>query len=118
MSAISPIERAIAALRAGRPVGIGASNFLSVETGTQAMLDLLDPDGRAPMLISAERAAALGLANERDAARAHGPVELGHSDWLDRDAALRRLTFENARQVLSAAAEFLDAKLPLRGETP
>ena len=39
-------------------------------------------------------------------------------DWLDRDAALRRLTFENARQVLSAAAEFLDAKLPLRGETP
>ena len=89
MSANSPIERAIAALRAGRPVGIGASNFLSVETGTQAMLDLLDPDGRAPMLISAERAAALGLANERDAGRAHGPVELGHSDWLDRDAARR-----------------------------
>jgi GTP cyclohydrolase II len=87
VSVPSPIERAIAALRAGRPVGVGDSNFLSVETGTQAMLELLDPGRRAPMLISAERAAALGLANERDAAREHGPVEVSHCDWLDRDAA-------------------------------
>ena len=87
MSAISPIERAIAALRAGRPVGIGVSNFLSVETGTQAMLNLLDPERRAPMLISAERAAALGLANERDAARDHGPVKVSPSSWLDRNTA-------------------------------
>ena len=87
MSTASPIERAIAALRGGRPVGAGDSNFLSVETGTQAMLELFDPQQRAPMLISAERAAALGLANEREAAREHGPVEVSHCDWLDREAA-------------------------------
>jgi GTP cyclohydrolase II len=87
VNSASPIERAIAALRAGRPVGVGESNFLSVETGTQAMLELLDPEQRASMLISAERAVALGLANERDAAREHGPVEVSHCDWLDRDTA-------------------------------
>jgi GTP cyclohydrolase II len=87
VSAASPIEQAIAALRAGRPVTLGNSNFLSVETATQAMLEMLDPEQRAPMLISAERAAALGLANEREAARDHGPVEIGRCDWLDRNTA-------------------------------
>lgn len=33
--------------------------------------------------------------------------------WLDREEALRRLTFENARGVLVAAADFLDAHYPL-----
>jgi len=84
----SAIERAIAALRAGRPVRIGTSHFLSVETGSQAGLDLFDPDHSAPMLISAQRAAALGLANEKDAARATGPVEIGHCDWLDKETAM------------------------------
>ncbi len=34
--------------------------------------------------------------------------------WLDRDAALERLTFENARKVLSAAADFLDEREPVK----
>ena len=87
MSDASPIERAIAAMRAGRPVRIGETVLVSVETGTQALLDLLDPDHRAPMLISAQRAIALGLANEKEAARDAGPVEIGHCQWLDRDTA-------------------------------
>ena len=87
MSQVSPIERAIAALRAGRVVRVGGTAILSVETGSQSLLDLLDPQQRAPMLISAQRAAALGLANEKEAARDTGPVEVSHCDWLDRDAA-------------------------------
>jgi GTP cyclohydrolase II len=82
------IERAIAALRAGRPIAVGKTAILSVETGTPAMLDLLDPNRRAPMLISAQRAMALGLGNEREAALDSGPVEVGHCDWLDHDAAV------------------------------
>ena len=87
MSETSLIERAIAALRAGRSVSVGGTTILSVETGTQAMLDLVDPAGRAPMLISAQRAMALGLGNEREAAADSGPVEVGHCDWLDRESA-------------------------------
>ena len=87
MSRPSPIERAIAALRAGRPVVVGKTGIVSIETGTQAMLDLLDPQARAPMLISAQRAAALGLGNEREAAMDAGPVEISHCDWLDHQAA-------------------------------
>jgi len=84
---VSPLERAIAALRAGRPVGIGALALLSVETGTHAMLELLDPHGRAPLLLSGPRATALGLGNAHDAAGNSGPVEVRHCDWLNREAA-------------------------------
>ena len=87
MSEASPIERAIAALRAGRPVRIGKTAVLAVETGSQALLDLLDPQQRAPMLISAQRAYALGLSNEKEAARDAGSIELSHSEWLDRESA-------------------------------
>lgn len=87
MSHVSPLERAIASLRAGRAVRIGALTFLSVETGTQAMLDLVDPHGHAPLLLSGPRAMALGLGNAHDAAGHIGPVEVRHCDWLDRDAA-------------------------------
>jgi GTP cyclohydrolase II len=83
----SALERAIAALRAGRPVRIGNVAILSVETGTQAMLDLLDPGGCAPLLISGQRAQALSLSNEREAADESQPVEVRHRDWLDREAA-------------------------------
>jgi GTP cyclohydrolase II len=58
-----------------------------VETGSQALLDLLDPRQLAPMLISPQRAYALGLANEKEAARDAGPVKVSHCEWLDRDAA-------------------------------
>ena len=40
MTETSALERSIAALRAGRAVRIGGVTVLSVETGTQAMLDL------------------------------------------------------------------------------
>jgi GTP cyclohydrolase II len=84
---VSVLEQALAALRAGRPVGVGGSTVISVETATQAMLDLLDPAGQAPMLLSGNRAKALGLSNEREAADEARAVEVRHSDWLDRDSA-------------------------------
>ena len=87
MTGASALERAIAALRAGRPVRVGGVTALSVETGSQAMLGLLDPDGTAPLLISGHRAQALSLSNERDAADGSQPVEIRHSEWLDREAA-------------------------------
>jgi GTP cyclohydrolase II len=87
LSGPTPIERAIAALQAGRPVRVGSATILSVETASEAMIDLLDPTGCAPMLISGPRAMALGLANEREAASPDHPVEVRHCDWLDRDAA-------------------------------
>ena len=87
MSELPALERAIAALRAGRPVKVGTVNILSVETGSQAMLELVDPRGSAPMLLSGPRAMALGLGNAHDAAGESSPVEVRHCDWLDRDAA-------------------------------
>ena len=82
-----PVERAIAALRAGRPVAIGATTVLSVETATAASLELLDPAGKAPILLSGERAAALGLGNAREAGDLRHAVQVGRGPWLDRDAA-------------------------------
>jgi len=87
----TPVRTAIASLRAGRPVRItGAVDvaILSVETATQELLDILDPDHKARLLISGERAAALNLANERDAADPAAPVVIGHADWLDASTAL------------------------------
>jgi GTP cyclohydrolase II len=81
------LDRAIAALRAGRLVRVGGLAVLPVETGTQAMLDLVDPQGRAPLLLSGPRAMALGLGNTHDAAGEAGPVEVRHCNWLDREAA-------------------------------
>ena len=47
------------------------------------MLDLVDPTHHARLLISGERAAALNLSNERDAADPAAPVLIGHAPWLD-----------------------------------
>lgn len=85
-----PVPRAIALLRSGRPVGVTGSipvTVLSVETGTKEILDLLDPQSEARLMISGERAAALNLANERDAADPAAPVVLGHAAWLDAQTA-------------------------------
>jgi GTP cyclohydrolase II len=82
----SPLERAIAALRVGRPVqvtGPAEAAVLSVETGTQAMLDLLDPNHEALLLISGARAAALALGNDLHAADATMPVAISRAEWLD-----------------------------------
>jgi len=85
------VRTGIALLRAGRPVRIDGPNrvaILAVETATQELLDLLDPDHRAQLLISGQRAAALNLANEREAADPGAPVLIERAPWLDAEAAL------------------------------
>ncbi len=84
----APLDDAIAALRAGRAVGLGAVKLLSVETATPAMLDLLDPQRRSRLLLSGGRAAALGLGNERAAANPAAPVMLARCAWLGQEEAL------------------------------
>lgn len=94
------VESAIAALKTGRAVGIQGDALLtvaSVETTTSQTLDLLDPDRRAVLLLSGQRAATLSLANERDAANPASPVLIERSDWLDTDAA--RALADPARDV-------------------
>ena len=91
MSRNAAVERAIAALRTGRAVRIEAPepiSFISIETATPQLLDLLDPGAEAPLLLSGRRAAALSLANEREAADPHRPVLVAREPWLDPDAAL------------------------------
>ncbi|MEP7130387.1 MAG: GTP cyclohydrolase II [Sphingomicrobium sp.] len=91
MSAAAPVRRAITALRGGRPVRIeGAPPIavLAVETATAEMLAILDPDRRARLLISGQRAAALSLANLREAANLAQPVLVARSDWLDAATAV------------------------------
>jgi len=86
-----PIRRAIAALRAGRPVRIDGERpigIVAVETATPELLEILDPAGRAQLLISGERAAALSLANLRDAADPAQPVVIERASWLDPETAL------------------------------
>ena len=85
---VAPLDRAIAALRAGRAVGLEAMTLLGVETTTPALLDLLDPDHRALLLLSGPRAAALGLGNERDAADPAAPVVFARCAWLGQDEAM------------------------------
>jgi GTP cyclohydrolase II len=85
------VERAIAALRAGRAIRIEGPKpltILSIETATPQLLELLDPNSKAPLLLSGLRAAALSLANEREAADPHQPVLVEREPWLDSDAAL------------------------------
>lgn len=90
MSESGPVRLALATLRAGRAVRITGANDLSVaavETTTEDYLDLRDPQRRARLLISGSRAAALGLANEREAADPQAPVLLSRPEWLDAAAA-------------------------------
>ena len=91
MNEPSPVRVAIAALRAGRPVRIEGDEpvvIVAVETATSEILELLDAPRSGRLLISGERAAALALANERDAANPHDPVLIERADWLDPSAAL------------------------------
>jgi GTP cyclohydrolase II len=91
LTAHPPIGRAIAALRAGRPVKIEGAEpiaVLAVETATPELLDILDPDRTARLLISGERAATLSLANLREAADPVEPVLIERSAWLDSKTAL------------------------------
>ena len=84
------LERAIAALKTGRPVRIAGTHVvsvLSVETASSEVLDLLDPEGTANLLLSGQRAAALNLANAREAADPGRPVLIERSAWLDAGTA-------------------------------
>jgi GTP cyclohydrolase II len=91
LSEDSSLGRAIASLRLGRPVrieGPGTITILPVETGTPGMLRIADPQDQAPLLISGQRAAALSLANAREAADPGRPVLIQRETWLDPAAAL------------------------------
>jgi GTP cyclohydrolase II len=87
LSKPSAVRRAAAALKTGRPVRLGSLTVASVETASIEMLELLDPLNRARLLISGHRAAALSLANQREAAEPQRPVLIERSDWLTADAA-------------------------------
>ena len=85
------VTRAIALLRTGRAVRIAGPSDLTiaaVETTSQEMLDLRDPERCARLILSGNRAAALKLANERDAADPNAPVVIERASWLDAQAAL------------------------------
>ena len=85
------MRRAIAALRAGRPVRVDGSepvSVVAVETATPELFEFVDPQRKARLLISGERAAALSLANLKDAADPVQPVLIERSDWLDAETAL------------------------------
>lgn len=88
---MSPVSLgpALAALAGGRPVRIGAMTVASIETTSDAMLGALDPAGSANLVISHERAAALGLGNRLEAASGD-PVAIGREPWMD-VAAIRAI---------------------------
>jgi GTP cyclohydrolase II len=91
LSGDSPIRTAVALLRSGRPVRIAGDRDLviaAVETTTQELLDLRDPAHRARLMISGNRAAALKLANDLDAADPETPVMIERAPWLDEETAL------------------------------
>jgi GTP cyclohydrolase II len=91
LSVASPIRKAIAALRAGRAVRIDADapiTVVAVETATPELLEILDPNGEANLLISGQRAAALSLANLREAADPAAPTLIERAPWLDSTTAL------------------------------
>lgn len=85
MSGAQDVARAIDALRRGWPITLGGIELLAVETADRLRLAAFDPDGSAPLLISAGRAATLKLTNQRDAA--DGPVLVERTPWIDFDTA-------------------------------
>ncbi|HZV18450.1 MAG TPA: GTP cyclohydrolase II [Sphingobium sp.] len=83
--------RAIDALRRGWPIRLigddGALALLPVEGATTQSLAAFDPQGQAPLLLSAARGATLKLANQREAADPHAPVLIARESWIDGPAA-------------------------------
>ena len=61
--------------------------LLAIETADPARLAAFDASGKAPILISAGRAATLKLANQIDAARPDAPVLVDRAPWIDFAAA-------------------------------
>lgn len=99
MSEARQLASAVAALKTGRPVRIESANpitIVSVETADEAILRLVDPDGTAPLLISGQRAAALSMANRREAGDPGQPALIKRSEWL---------TPEVAREIVDAGQD-------------
>ena len=87
---------ALAALARGRPVRIGQYTVLSVETAGDDILSRLDPDSKAAILFSAERAAALGLGNRRESVPGK-PVVILRAEWM---------TTAEVREIADSALDF------------
>jgi GTP cyclohydrolase II len=81
------VERAIDALKRGRPVTVSAGGeslaVLAVEAAADAEIAAF---GDADLLVTDKRAAVLGLANQREAAGMRA-VRIAHAPWVDADAA-------------------------------
>ena len=75
------VRAAVAVLAAGQAITVGELTVASVETGD---------DHGGDLLISGERAAALGLGQRREAADPQQPVRIERSSWLDA-ASVRQL---------------------------
>lgn len=111
MSARAPnprqAARAIDALRRGWPIAMagdgGTLSLLAIETADAERLAEFDPDGHAPVLISAGRGLTLKLANQREAATPDAPVLVERAPWLDFDGAV------------ALADPQLDLATPLKG---
>jgi GTP cyclohydrolase II len=86
------VARALDALRRGWPIAIrgagDAVGLLAIETADEGRMKAFDPDGRAPVLLSAGRAATLKLANQADAAVPDAPVLVERTFWIDFDCAV------------------------------
>ena len=78
--------RAIDALRRGWPIRLvgadGALSLLPIEGATPDSLAAFDGAAKAPLLISAARAATLKLANQCDAAIPEQPVLIAREPWI------------------------------------
>lgn len=82
MSGGRAVERALAALRQGRPIRVGSGLFLAVETAGPESLADFDRAGPADLILSGPRAATLHLSNQIAAAPS-GPVRIARTSWLD-----------------------------------
>jgi GTP cyclohydrolase II len=104
---LSPDYAALAAsdaLRRGQLVGVGGLAVLSAELADAGALATLEAETRAHLLITAQRAAALKLANQIGAAVADPePVLVLRPDWLDLAASR------------AVADPVLDLAMPLKG---
>jgi GTP cyclohydrolase II len=86
------VARALDALRRGWPIAIQGGGepvgLLAVETADAGRMKAFDPDGNAPILLSAGRAATLRLTNQADAAVPDAPVLVERTFWIDFDCAV------------------------------
>lgn len=100
--------RAIDALRRGWPIRLagegGALALLAIEGATAESLRAFDPDGTAPLLLSAARAVTLKLANQREAADPAAPVLIARERWI-----------ESAAQAMAIADPVTDLATPFKG---